>query len=96
MSANAKRKRIGQDVTTTIGVEEKTQNTQEQVEAKTEAKEKPANPSTQNFMMKTESSFGKLTKVRVLLEIELLIRILKLITVIRYTQESPMHRSYMI
>ncbi len=43
MSANAKRKRIGQDATT-IAVEEKTQTTQPQVEAKTEAKEEPANP----------------------------------------------------
>ena len=49
MSANAKRKRIGQDVTTTIAVEEKTQNTQEQVEAKTEAKEKPANPHAEFY-----------------------------------------------
>lgn len=44
MSANAKRKRIGQDAPTTVAVEEKTQTTQPQVEAKTEAKEEPANP----------------------------------------------------
>jgi len=44
MSANAKRKRIGQDAPTTVAVEEKTQTTQSQVEAKTEAKEEPANP----------------------------------------------------
>lgn len=44
MSANAKRKRIGQDAPTTVAVEEKTQTTQPQVEAQTEAKEEPANP----------------------------------------------------
>ena len=50
MSANAKRKRIGQDVTTTIAVEEKTQTTQEQVEAKPIAKEeKPADPHAEFY-----------------------------------------------
>ena len=44
MSASAKRKRIGKDATTTIAVEETTQNTQTQVEAKAETKEEPANP----------------------------------------------------
>ena len=50
MSANAKRKRIGQDVTTTIAVEETTQNTQEQVEAKPIAKEeKPVDPNAEFY-----------------------------------------------
>jgi len=50
MSANAKRKRIGQDATTTIAVEEKTQTTQEQVEAKPIAKEeKPADPHAEFY-----------------------------------------------
>lgn len=50
MSANAKRKRIGQDATTTIAVEEKTQTTQEQVEAKPIAKEeKPVDPHAEFY-----------------------------------------------